>query len=127
MKRKTKSMAQLLKEFPGAQFEEDGDLGCQLWKGQLIITEMFIELGREIELSKNNKDNRGNVWLEEWLEPLPRVREGRYIEVTYYLDSRGEVRMVTDNRGVFGEGILATAKGNNWIKLKTIKLELDDE
>lgn len=69
MKRKVKSLKQLLEEFPCAQFDTNGDLVFpEVRYGHLKILSKFLwRLGGAIESEEYFRD----TWPEEFLEPLP--------------------------------------------------------
>ena len=89
MKRKLKTIKQLLEEFPGAEFEEDGCLYCKEW-GDFMDPAMFKNLGKEIDFIDDSFENFR--YIEQWFEPLPEKKK-----VCAFTDSSGNLRWTVEN------------------------------
>ena len=88
MKRKLKTIKQLLEEFPDAEFRNCGNLN--LWYGANSISpETFVWFGKVIDF--DNPVIGNFTWDEQWFEPLPEKKKA-----CAFVRKDGHLSWVTD-------------------------------
>lgn len=79
---KTKSMPQLLSEFPSAYFTQSGNLRDDSWPIWLSGS-MFKYLGKKLVINEGGYDEVGNVWRSEWIETEEKTGKYAYRYVQF--------------------------------------------